>query len=57
MNKCLVVVGSGYIGTVVAACLAHLGREVAGLEATRASGGEALVPERTSRRSTRRSER
>src|SRR4051794_25871859 len=29
------VVGSGYVGTVVAACLAHLGHDVVGLESDR----------------------
>ncbi|MGC1513058.1 MAG: hypothetical protein WA797_09110, partial [Acidimicrobiales bacterium] len=32
MPESIAVVGSGYVGTVVAACLAHVGHEVVGLE-------------------------
>jgi len=36
MNARVAVVGSGYVGTVVAACLASIGREVVGVEADEA---------------------
>ena len=38
------VVGSGYVGTVVSACLASLGHDVVGLEVDAAKGHSGAVP-------------